>query len=251
MGPPKEAQHIVANRLPISATAEHLFSILIRAILKSLAILQYLGLRTFHRTEAKRTRFFARIFGRPFVKRFALCYQTVVCLSYPVCLSVCPVCDVGVLWPNGSMDENATWYGGRPRLRRHYVRWGPSSPSKGAQSLFSAHVCCGQRAEWIKMKLGTELGLGPGDIVLDGHPAPPKGAQPPNFWPMSMLAKRLDGSKMPLGTEVDPGPGHIVLDGHPAPPERGTAAPPCCWPMSIVPKRSPPKHLSILKYCNA
>jgi len=26
------------------------------------------------------------IFGRPFVKRFALCYQTVVCLS--VCLSV-------------------------------------------------------------------------------------------------------------------------------------------------------------------
>ena len=34
-------------------------------------------------------------FGRPFVKRFALCYQTVVCLSVcPVCLSVC---DAGVL----------------------------------------------------------------------------------------------------------------------------------------------------------
>jgi len=32
------------------------------------------------------------IFGRPFVKRFALCYRSVVCL--PVCLSVlsCPVC---------------------------------------------------------------------------------------------------------------------------------------------------------------
>ena len=29
-------------------------------------------------------------FDRPFVKRFALCYQTVVCLS--VCLSGCPVC---------------------------------------------------------------------------------------------------------------------------------------------------------------
>jgi len=61
------------------------------------------------------------IFERPFVKRFALCYWTVV-------LSVCPVCNVGVLWPNGWMDHNATWYRGRPRPRPHYVRWGPSSP---------------------------------------------------------------------------------------------------------------------------
>jgi len=48
------------------------------------------------------------VFGRPFVKRFAVCYRTVVCLS-------CPVCDVGVLWPNRWMDQDATWYGGRPR----------------------------------------------------------------------------------------------------------------------------------------
>jgi len=33
-------------------------------------------------------------------------------------------------------------------------------------------VYCGQTAGWIKMKLGTEAGLGPGDIVLDGDPAP-------------------------------------------------------------------------------
>ena len=31
------------------------------------------------------------------------------------------------------MDQDATWYGGRPRPRRHCVRWGPSSPRKGAQ----------------------------------------------------------------------------------------------------------------------
>ena len=31
------------------------------------------------------------------------------------------------------MDQGATWYGGRPRPRRHYVRWKPSSPRKGAQ----------------------------------------------------------------------------------------------------------------------
>ena len=28
------------------------------------------------------------------------------------CLSVCPVCDVGVLWPNGSMDQDETWHRG-------------------------------------------------------------------------------------------------------------------------------------------
>ena len=32
-------------------------------------------------------------------------------------------------------------------------------------------------AAWINMSLGVELGLGPGDFVLDGDPAPlsPKG----------------------------------------------------------------------------
>jgi len=54
------------------------------------------------------------VLGRPFVKRFALCYQTVVCLS------VYPVCDVG--------------------------------------------VNCGQVVAWIKIKLGTEVGLGPAII---------------------------------------------------------------------------------------
>jgi len=49
-------------------------------------------------------------------------------LSCPVCLSVC---NVGVLWPNGWMDQDQTWRGGRPRPRPHCVRWGPSSPKKG------------------------------------------------------------------------------------------------------------------------
>jgi len=38
---------------------------------------------------------------------------------------------VCMLWPNGWVDEDATWYGGRPRPRRHCVRWGPISPRKG------------------------------------------------------------------------------------------------------------------------
>jgi len=65
-----------------------------------------------------------RIFGQPFVKRFALCYRTVVCLS---CLS-CPDCNVGVLWPNALTDQDETWHVGRPQPRRLCVRWRPSSP---------------------------------------------------------------------------------------------------------------------------
>jgi len=53
-------------------------------------------------------------------------------------------------------------------------------------------------AAWIKMSLGMEVGLRPGDFVLDGDPgpAPPsqKGAEPPpNFRPMFIAAKQLDG----------------------------------------------------------
>ena len=49
----------------------------------------------------------------------------------------------------------------------------PPSQKGGGAPQFSAHVYCGQTAAWIKMPLGMEVGLGPGDFVLDGNPAPP------------------------------------------------------------------------------
>ena len=42
-------------------------------------------------------------------------------------------------------------------------------------------VYWGQTVGWIKMKLGTEVGLGRGHIVLDTDAAPPKAVQPPKF----------------------------------------------------------------------
>jgi len=54
-------------------------------------------------------------------------------------------------------------------------------------------VYCGQTVGWIKMKLGTQIGLSHGNIVLDWDAAPsPKRAQPPNFRPISVVAKWLD-----------------------------------------------------------
>jgi len=127
------------------------------------------------------------LFGRPFLKWFALCYRSVVCLSVTLAH-----CGQTVGWiktklgarvglgpghivldgdppppppkghspsfsahmycgKNGCMDQDATWYGGRPRPRRLCVRWGPSYP------------------------------------LIKGTPTRP------NFWPMSIVAKRLDG----------------------------------------------------------
>jgi len=53
-------------------------------------------------------------------------------------------------------------------------------------------VYCGQTAGWIKMPLGTEVGLGPSNIVivLDGDPAPPpprKGTQQPPLFGRCLL----------------------------------------------------------------
>jgi len=59
-------------------------------------------------------------FAPPFVKTaspmlsdryVSVCLETLVCCGQTVLL-----------------DQDATWYGGRPRHRRHCVRWGPSSP---------------------------------------------------------------------------------------------------------------------------
>jgi len=76
------------------------------------------------------------------------------------------------------------------------------------------------------MKLRMQVSLGPGHIVLDGYPAPPKRGTAPHFSAhVDRFGQTAGWIKMPLGMEVDLGPGHIVLDGDPAPPERGTAAP--------------------------
>jgi len=72
-----------------------------------------------------------------------------------------------------------------------------SPPLKGHNPQFLAPICrCGQTGEWTKVPLGTEVGLSPGDFVFDGDRAPPeKGHIPTQFWPMSIVAKRLDGRR--------------------------------------------------------
>jgi len=85
-----------------------------------------------------------------------------------------PTLDLYLLRPNGCIDQDAAWYRDRPRPSRLCVRWEHRSPPQkgGGTPKCSAHVYCGQTAGWIKMALGMEVGLSPGDFVLDGDPAP-------------------------------------------------------------------------------
>ena len=101
---------------------------------------------------------------------------------------------------------------------------------------------CGQTVGWIKMKLGMEVGLGPGHIVLDGDSAPPQtGTTLPNFQPMSVVANRLDGLKCHLIRRYRPQPRrHCVKRGSRSQKKRKIrSTAPNVRPMYIVDKRSP------------
>ena len=78
---------------------------------------------------------------------------------------------------------------------------------------------CGQMAGCIKMPLGMDVGLSPGNFLLDGDPAPsPKRGRSPQYLAHVYCGQTAAWIKMPLGTEVDLGLRDIVLDGDPGPP---------------------------------
>jgi len=127
-----------------------------------------------------------------------------------------------LLRSNGCMDQDGTWHGGRTQPRWLCVRWRPSPPlQKGGVEpppQFSAHSYCGQTAECIKMPHGMEVGLNPGNFVLDGDPAPsPKRGRSPQFSAHVYCGQTAAWIKMPLGMEVGLGLRDTVLDGDPAP----------------------------------
>ena len=91
----------------------------------------------------------------------------------------------------------------------------------------------------INMPLGTEVGLGPNDIVLDRGPAPlPKGggAEPhPQFLAHVSCGQTAGCIKVALGMEMGLDPGHIVLASFRR--QKGGRALPNFRPIFIVAKR--------------
>jgi len=69
------------------------------------------------------------------------------------------------------------------------------------------------------MPLDMELGLSPGDFVLDGGPAQlPRKGRSPQFSAHVYCGQTAAWIKMPLGAAVGLGLYDVVLDGEPAPP---------------------------------
>jgi len=61
----------------------------------------------------------------------------------------------------------------------------PAPTQKGrSPTQFSAHVYCGQTAAWIKMPLGTEVGLGLRDSMSTKLPQKKGTPTPTQFWPV-------------------------------------------------------------------
>jgi len=89
------------------------------------------------------------------------------------------------------------------------------------------------------MPLGTNLGLGLRDIVLDGDPAcPPLKGHSPQFSAHVRCGQTAGWTKMPLGIEVGLGPGDFVFDEDPAiRRKKWRTHPTQFWPMCIVAKR--------------
>jgi len=95
-------------------------------------------------------------------------------------------------------------------------------------------------AAWIKMSLGMELGLGPGDFVLNGDPAPPspKGGQSPLKFLAHVYCGQMAGwMNLILGIVVGLSPGDCVRWGPRSPSPKGGAEPPNFRPMFIAANR--------------
>ena len=115
---------------------------------------------------------------------------------------------------------------GRPFVKRFTLRYRTVVLSV-CPVLSVTFVHCGQTAGRIKMKLGTQVGLGPGHIVLDGTqvPLPQRGTAPPIFGPyLSQPNGCMNQDATWYGAR--PRPGDFVLDGDPAPPpQKGLETP--------------------------
>ena len=111
--------------------------------------------------------------------------------------------------------------------RLHILKWNGNRFVKNAT------------AGWINrpMALGTEVGLGPGHIVLDGDPPPPPkggGAQPPIFGPCLLWPNgRMHQDTTWYGSRPQPRR-HCFRRGPIPSSAKGAQQPPSFRPISIV-----------------
>jgi len=144
------------------------------------------------------------------------CAQTAGCITMPLGMEVglspgdfvfdgdpalSPIFGPSLLWPNGWMDQDGTWHGGGPWCKPHCTRWGPSShPAKRGQSspIFGPFLL--PPNGWMHQDVTWYGGRPqPRRLCVRWGPSPlPQKGWNPQFWPTSIVAKRLYGSRCHL-----------------------------------------------------
>ena len=111
---------------------------------------------------------------------------------------------------------------GRPFVKRFALSPYAIGPLSCLSVLSVTLLHCGQTVGWIKMKLGMQVGLGPGHTVLDGDTAPlHERGRATQFSAHICCGQTAGWIKMALGMEVGLSPGDFVLYGTQRRPQRG------------------------------
>jgi len=128
-----------------------------------------------------------------------------------------PIFGPYLLWPNGSMDQDATWYGVRPRPSDSPLDGDPDSPSpKGGRAPNfrpMSTVCMDQDTTWYGGRPRPRPHCA---RWRPSSPSPQKGAQPPIsgpclLWPNSWMdqdASRYEDRHRPRPHCVTWGPSY-------------------------------------------
>ena len=116
-----------------------------------------------------------------------------------------PIFGPFLLWPNGWMHQDATWYKGRPQSRGLCVRWGPSPLPKKEVEPGTEPPIFGPWLLWPNGWMDHDGTWHGGRLWSSPHcarwgpssPPPKRGQSTPNFRPI-LFAKRLDASRCHL-----------------------------------------------------
>jgi len=110
-----------------------------------------------------------------------------------------PIFGPCLLCPNSWMDQDATCCGGRPQPRPQCAGWGRSSSAQkgGHTPNFGPCLLCQngwmeKDATWYEGRPRPKRHC---VRSVPSSPSPKKGAAPPSFGPMTIVAKRLHGSR--------------------------------------------------------
>ena len=140
-----------------------------------------------------------------------------------------PIFGPFLLWPNGWIQQSATWHGGSPQSRGLCVRWGLGtqlpSPKRGGAAAQILGPCVLWPNGWMDQD-GTWHGGRPWSRPHGarwGHIYPPKKGAP-QFSAHLHCGQTAGCINLTLGMEVGLSPGEFVSDEDPAPcPKRGRA----------------------------